>query len=553
MATASSTPDPHEILDNISLLYELSLGIGTSLDLHENCEFFIQKLMSRQNLSFVAIYSDTSLQEQVHRQTDPNHRYCCLHTCPQLSSQELKQIVSTELLLQMQSQDMLCINSRDSAEATLPSGVFESFPGIFSAFSVCQGKIIIILINQMRDSAYPDWEIKQLHLLLDKFGRSVQACLNHESLRQATQAKLTLEKQLGQAQRLESLGLMAGGIAHDLGNILNPLAAYPDLLSRSFSEGTKEQFMLSQMQGAVDKASAMMKDLLALTRKVESCHAAMPLALPIHQYLTSATFLALQSSEPNISCQWQLDTESRIQADNTMITRVILNLVTNAFDALNGQGNVEIQVYDHDLFEPYEGYCTIPANPYVVLSVRDNGKGIPQEALAHIFEPFFSKKKLGRSGSGLGLAVVYNIVQGLNGFIDVQTSAEGTSFIMYFPRWETEAVISASKSPQSTPETVTSAASAARPFVGKEAKDNVELTPPASRKSAQDIIHDDITFMSKEWLHEFESALSSLNTQLIKAQVETIPVEHQRLKEAIASLAQKYRYDILLEIIQVQD
>ncbi len=439
MEARFSTPSPGEILDNISMLYELSLGIGTSLELEENCEFFVQKLMSRQNLSFVAIYADVNLQRWPNQKFGSEKQYHCIYNCPELSPHELEQLISMELLQNLQAQSMMSIDLRESEETILSSTILRSFPGIFSAFSVSQEQIIVVCINQVRKCEYPKWQLSQLHLLLNKFGRSVEACLNHESLQQATQATITLEKKLGKAQHLESLGLMASGIAHDLGNILNPLMAYPPVLKSAFAEGTTEEFMLSQIQEASGKAHAMMKDLLMLSQKSRRCHDAISLALPIFQYLNSASFLSLQSEDPNIDCQWQLESQSKILADNTMITRIIMNLVTNAFDALHSQGNIEIFVKDCDVETPYEGYMTVPAGQYVALVVQDNGEGIPHDALAHIFEPFFSKKKLGRSGSGLGLAAVRSIVEGLNGVVDVKTGSEGTSFIVYFPRLETEA------------------------------------------------------------------------------------------------------------------
>ncbi len=550
------------------MLYELSLSIGTSLELNENCECFAQKLMSRQNLSFFAVYGTQALQgippAQATPSISPHKQYNCLYSCPKLPHQELEQLTSTTLPEQLQSQGRLCINTQESTESIPFESVLESFPGIFSAFLVCKSDIIIVSINQIRDHEYPSWELNQLHLLLDKFGRSVEACLNHELLQKTTERKLVLEKKLGQAKRLESLGLMAGGIAHDLGNILNPLAAYPDILRHSFSEGTKESFMLSQMQDAVDKASAMMKDLLTLTRganssaPVGSFPTAMPLALPVHQYLTSASFLSLQSADPRIHCQWELETESCVSADNIMITRIILNLVTNAFDALNGQGSVEIKVCDCDLSEPYEGYTTIPAGQYVTLSVWDNGEGIPQDVLDYIFEPFFSKKKLGRSGSGLGLAVVYKLVQGMDGAIDVKTGKDGTSFIVYFPRRCTKTVESEQKPSQSAmnpitsdSQTIPSPSHQANSHQANTHQTNENATFPLilSRQSARDIIVHHIELMPQAWCSEFASALASLKTDLIEEQIEKIPLEHRQLKEAIQSLAQQYSYDILLDLI----
>ncbi len=541
VAEIPSTPSPNEIIDNISMLYELSLGIGTSLNLQENCEFFVQKLMSHQNLSFVAIYADAALQDLFGQPLNSERRYSCIHICPELSPFELEQIVSTELLFKVQAEGRLSLRTQDSEQSILPRAVHESFPGIFSALSVCEGKMIVILINQVRQCEYSNWQLNQLQLLLDKFGRSVEACFNHESLRQATQAKVALEKKLGQAQRLESLGLMASGIAHDLGNILTPLTAYPKILESAFLEGTKEQFMLSQMREAADKAHAMMKDLLGMTWQAERNHDAIPLALPISQYLNSASFLSLKLEEPEISCRWQLNSYSQVLADNTMLTRIIMNLVTNAFDALHGQGAVEVLVDDCDLPKPSEN-GSVPAGQYVVLSVKDNGAGIPQDALAYIFEPFFSKKKLGRSGSGLGLAVVRSIVDGLNGIIDIRTGAEGTSFMIYFPRFETESM-----------ELELSETRHQEFSAGLNNDDKLGQSHATLRQSVHHVILDEMELLDEEWIYELKAALSTLSIQKIEEQIEKIPTGHQQLKKAIKSLAKAYRYDILLDLISSLD
>ena len=556
VAEIPSIPGPDEILDNISMLYELSLGIGTSLNLQENCEFFVQKLMARQNLSFVAIYADLALQGLSDPSLNTNKQYSCIYICPQLSLPELDKIVTPELLLRLQAEGMVSVTTEESGQTLLPQAVHASFPGIFSSLSVCQGQMIALLINQVRQSTYSTWQLNQLQLLLDKFGRSVEACFNHESLRQATQAKIALEKKLGQAQRLESLGLMASGIAHDLGNILNPLTAYPNILESAFSEGTKERFMLSQMQGAVSKANAMMKDLLMLTRQAERCHAAIPLALPIRQYLKSASFLSLRAEEPDINCRWNLNSHSQVLADDTMVTRIVMNLVTNAFDALHGQGGVEVLVEDYDFTVPHEGYAIVPAGQYVGLTVQDNGAGIPQDALAHIFDPFFSKKKLGRSGSGLGLAVVRSIVDGLNGVIDVKTGAEGTSFIIYFPRLATRTMELANESPQgTTPEidSISSISNGSSPSTEETVSHKITQSPTLLRQSAEQIILNGISLMPERWIHDFKKALASLMSQSIEEQIEKIPTKNKQFKKAIQSLSDAYRYDILLELISSRD
>ncbi|MBE9032640.1 hypothetical protein IQ266_23155, partial [filamentous cyanobacterium LEGE 11480] len=441
MEKTSPGPTPAQIADNIALLYELSLAIGGSLDLHENCDQFVRKLMSRQNLGFFGLYLNTALRQSQDpsRLPRPTDKYHTLYTCPNLTSTQHELAGDSKLVLKTNFQQVLCAPCDDFSDATIADitgnqrSNHHQSSGILSAFSIDHGRAIIIVVNQVRPTCYARWELQQLHMLLEKFSRSVEACLNHADLRQETMIRIDLEQRLAGAQRMESLGLLAGGIAHDLGNILNPLSVYPDILMDYLPPDSPGQNMLQKIERAVHQATDMMQDLVALARTGGGRTEVIKLDRPVGDYFESPPFLALQAKHPQIQCEWQLNTQAQVRAGASMIHRITLNLVGNAFEELDGTGQIKVQVFDQVQDQEYYGYELIPAGCYTVLQVQDNGTGIAAEDQSHIFEPFFSKKSLGRSGSGLGLAVVYGIVKDLDGFVDLQTSEAGTAFILYFP------------------------------------------------------------------------------------------------------------------------
>jgi CheY-like chemotaxis protein len=161
----------------------------------------------------------------------------------------------------------------------------------------------------------------------------------------------------------------------------------------------------------------------------------------IDSYLTSPEHKKLMQYHPEVTVAVNLDPRLlNIQGSPTHMRKVIMNLVSNASEAIEEQGIVVLSTTNRYIDRPLKGYETIDVGEYVVLTVADNGQGISDEDLGHIFEPFYTKKVMGRSGTGLGLTVVWNVVLDHNGYIDVSSDERGAKFELYFPATREEAM-----------------------------------------------------------------------------------------------------------------
>jgi PAS domain S-box-containing protein len=244
-----------------------------------------------------------------------------------------------------------------------------------------------------------------------------------------------LADKLERARRMESLGVLAGGVAHDLNNLLGPLVAYPELILMDLPSDSPVRQDVLQIGRAAERAAAVVQDLLTLARRGMYRMAPLNLNHIVEQYLGSPTFVDLEQRHPGVRCQADLDPELLyLSGSASHLSKVIMNLIVNAFEALPKGGEIAIRTSCESLDRPHDGYERVEAGDYVVLRVRDNGVGIEEKDLERIFEPFYTKKEMGRSGSGLGLAVVWGVVHDHHGRIDVWTDVGcGTEFVVYFP------------------------------------------------------------------------------------------------------------------------
>ena len=251
----------------------------------------------------------------------------------------------------------------------------------------------------------------------------------------AEEEKRVLREELARAQRMESLGVLAGGVAHELNNILGPLLGYPDLILLDLPQDSSVRNDVMRIKESAERATAVVQDLLTLARR--GAYRVFPLNLNsiIEDYFHSPSFAELTAGNPNVFVAVNLAEDLLgISGSALHLFKVVMNLVLNAFEAMPYGGQLAITTYCLSLDRPVLGYDYIEAGDYVVLKVSDTGVGTEDEDLGRIFEPFYTKKEMGRSGSGLGLAVVYGVVQDHNGRIDVQTQVGvGSDFIIYFP------------------------------------------------------------------------------------------------------------------------
>lgn len=253
--------------------------------------------------------------------------------------------------------------------------------------------------------------------------------------KQAEEEKMQLEVQLQRAQKMEAIGTLAGGVAHDLNNILSGLVSYPELLLMDIPEDSPLRKPILTIQESGQKAAVIVQDLLTLARRGVATTKVLNLNDIISDLLTTPECDKLRAFHSNIQLETNLDTDLlNILGSSVHLSKTVMNLVSNAAEAMPGGGKITISTANQYIDRPIKGYENVQEGDYAVVSVSDSGIGISPEDLARIFEPFYTKKVMGRSGTGLGMAVVWGTVKDHNGYVDVQsTPGEGTRCDLYFP------------------------------------------------------------------------------------------------------------------------
>jgi len=242
------------------------------------------------------------------------------------------------------------------------------------------------------------------------------------------------KEKLARSKKMESLGLLAGGVAHDLNNVLSGIVSYPELLLLQLPEDSPFRESIETIKESGDRAVAIVQDLLTVARGVATTKEPLNLNDLIGDYLHSPELNKLKQFHPTVTVKTSLDKGLlNISGSHIHIRKVVMNLVSNASEAIEGRGNVTISTVNRFVDTALRGYDHINIGEYAVLAVSDDGSGISSDDLERIFEPFYTKKIMGRSGTGLGLAVVWNIVQDHKGYIDVISNANGTTFELFFP------------------------------------------------------------------------------------------------------------------------
>ena len=248
------------------------------------------------------------------------------------------------------------------------------------------------------------------------------------------QEKEELRQKIHRAKKMEALGLLAGGVAHDLNNILSGIVSYPELLLLDLAPEHPMHMPLKTIHESGLRAAAVVADLLTIARGAASAKEIFSLNAIITEYLQSPEHNEKCRRFSGISIMPQLERNLfNIRCSAVHLRKCLMNLVLNAMEAAPQTGAITISTNNLYVDQPLRGYADIRPGEYVLLSVRDNGSGIDPKDIEHIFEPFYSKKVLGRSGTGLGLAVVWSTVQEHDGYINVTSSSAGTIFDLYFP------------------------------------------------------------------------------------------------------------------------
>ena len=264
---------------------------------------------------------------------------------------------------------------------------------------------------------------------------SAKASLEHEiterELRE--QERATLEEQLRQAQKMEAVGRLAGGVAHDFNNMLQAILGYSYLALKEIGPENRLRSNLEQIQTAAERSADLTRQLLAFARKQNVS----PKVLDLNETVSSMLKMLQRLIGEDIDLVWTHGSDLwKVRIDPSQVDQILANLCVNARDALEGVGKVAIETRNSVFDDAYcRNHIDFAPGEYVLLSVSDDGCGMDKKTLEQVFDPFFTTKGVGE-GTGLGLATVYGIVKQNNGFINVYSElGMGTTFSIYFPRF----------------------------------------------------------------------------------------------------------------------
>ncbi len=274
---------------------------------------------------------------------------------------------------------------------------------------------------------------EELEMLVDERTRELQE--TNRQLEEEMEERRQLQKQLIRSQKMEAIGTLAAGVAHDLNNILAGIVSYPDLLLRQVDPESMMYRQLQLIQKTGYKAAAIVQDMLTLGRRAVISQDVIDLVRVVGDFIQSPEWSKTKNSHPKVRIRTQFESGLFcLVGSEVQLTKALMNLVSNAAEAMSGGGTITIGLYRRKLESSHAGYESIPSGNYIVLSVADTGDGIDSTDMEHIFEPFYTRKKMGSSGTGLGLAVVWGTVRDHSGYIDLtSTKKNGTRFDLYFP------------------------------------------------------------------------------------------------------------------------
>lgn len=270
--------------------------------------------------------------------------------------------------------------------------------------------------------------------------------------KQTEAEKRLLEKKLQRAQNMEAIGTLAGGVAHDLNNILSGLVSYPELLLMDLPSGSPLRGPLQVIKKSGEKAAVIVQDLLTLARRAVAVREVVSLNHIISEYFQSPEYKKLKRYHPTVRFACELKAgRFNIMGSPVHLSKMIMNLVSNAAESMPDGGVVTIKTEDRCIDCSSGKADDMAPGRYILLTVTDTGSGISPEDMERIFEPFYTKKIMGRSGTGLGMSVVWGTVEDHRGHITVQSEeGSGSTFSVHLPA--TEETIPAEKSDVSVDE-----------------------------------------------------------------------------------------------------
>jgi signal transduction histidine kinase/CheY-like chemotaxis protein len=336
---------------------------------------------------------------------------------------------------------------------------FSVFAGIFTgvrggAVTLCINAVTLfgagflhyrghIVLPNMHSLGFEDWLVISvssvflnivLTLILAVLVRAIDESGKKFRLLAAKQE--ALRERLFRAEKMEALGLLSGGVAHDLNNILSGIATYPEILLMGETLAEPVRKGLNTIKESGRKAADIVSDLLTISRGRSAEFEVININRMVENFLDSPEYNRVVALHPHVEMVVALDPGLlNVRASYVHMEKSLMNLVINAAEEVSCKldGRVEIATSNRYLDAPLRGYESVKPGEYTVVTVCDNGWGIEESALGKIFEPFYSKKVMGRSGTGLGLPIVWNTVQDHGGYVETSSDAGGTRFDLFFP------------------------------------------------------------------------------------------------------------------------
>lgn len=282
---------------------------------------------------------------------------------------------------------------------------------------------------------------KHRHQLEDLVAtRTRELQLANDQLLKEIKERMVAQNKLVHAEKMEAIGTLAGGVAHDLNNILSGIVTYPDLLLLDLHQDSHLRPPLETIRSSGKKAAAIVEDLLTLSRRGVRIQEKFDLQNLVIEYLKSPELKEILSRYSGVTIDFeQKDEQFQMIGSPLHLSKTIMNLVTNGIEAMEKGGSLSISLDNLLLDSQPSSFEQWRRGRYILLKISDTGIGIHQKDISRIFEPFYSKKSMGKSGTGLGMAVVWGTVEDHRGYITLESEPDtGTTFQLFFPAEKSE-------------------------------------------------------------------------------------------------------------------
>jgi len=294
---------------------------------------------------------------------------------------------------------------------------------------------VLEVINKDDGTCFTEGDVLVLSIFASQAAMAIENARLYGELKDQLEKEREMQQRLARSEKMEALGLLAGGVAHDLNNVLSGIVSYPELLLMNLPKDSPLRKHITIIHDSGQKAAAIVQDLLTLARRNISNAEILNLNTIVSDYTNSPEHKKLKSYHPDVFFETNLESNLlNIEGFSVHLKKSVMNLVSNAAEAQPDGGMVLISTKNKYIDTPVSGYDYVEEGDFVVLTIEDRGTGISPDDLNRIFEPFYTKKVIGRSGTGLGMTVVWNTMKDHNGYIDVKsTEGRGTTFGLYFP------------------------------------------------------------------------------------------------------------------------